>query len=530
MEEFLLNTNFNIEGVLSLVIKLINAEFASLYMYVGESYFLLKFFHSARNDEELICTFFDFEQDKLLSAQELADGFIAKNFVLRNLLGAPIFQRDERLGLLLVGNKGGARPKKKDGAPETWRQSRLAGFAPRDLVVLEPVKALLRSFLEAEKYRHLYENKRFLGSSDFSRDLLLVNMTRAPLNGIIGNSQLLSKTELNDVQSGYITSINHYCLQLMQIINDALDYAKLSTHSVSLNEECFSIDDLRTSVEEILGSQFKSKKQTMKFSVQDGIPKFIFSDQPKILQILVNLLSNAHKFSGEGTEIKVRVDLREGHFLLFEVRDEGMGISEEDQAQLFHVFTQLKSASGRIGTGLGLAVSQKLAELLLGVMWVRSALGEGSSFYFTAKFCDCEDFEKGISQKIPLLEGKYVLVVDDDAANRMLLTDYLFEWKMVPVPVASIPEAVRLIINNRYPFCIGLIDVCMTETNGRELAAAIKDESPNLPLVGLSSADSPSGSDIFDFRLDKPLHKFKLFNCIAKLVAGPAAGREKGLP
>lgn len=523
MEEFLLNTKFSTEGVLGLGIKLTGAEFASLYMCVEESYFLLKFVHACRGKEELICTFFDFEQDKLLSAQEITAGFTAKNFVLRDMIAAPIFQRDKKLGLLLVGNKGGARPKKKD-------KKTAETFSPRDFVVLGPVKALLRSFLEAEKYRHLYENKLFLGSSDFSRDLLLVNMTRAPLNGIISYNKLLSKTKLDEVQNKYLTLMNHCCFQLMQIINDALDYAKLSTHSVSLNEERFSVNDLRAAVENILGAQLKSKKQTMKFSVRDSVPEFIFSDRPKILQILVNLLSNAHKFSGEGAEIKVVVELREGDFLLFEVRDQGAGISEEDQAKLFHVFTQLKSASAKVGTGLGLAVSQKLTELLLGVMWVRSAPGEGSSFYFTVKFSDCEDFEKVISQKIPLLEGKYVLVVDGDAANRMLLADYLFEWKMVPVPVASGAEAVRLIINNRYPFCVGLIDICMPSPDGPELAKLIKGENPHLPLVGLSSADSPVGGGIFDFRLDKPLHKFKLFNCIAKLVASPAAGRGKGPP
>jgi CheY-like chemotaxis protein len=501
--------------MLELCMEKLQTEFAAIYCFDEKKYFLLKFKHKTIENAELVCSSFDFEEDKILTVIEIEKYFTSHNFTINNMIVIPINKSDEKLGMIMTGNLEITRKEKRksftdvENAP--WYNDEK----------INSLKPYLLSFLHGEKYRFLYENKLSLGSTDFSKDLLLVNMSheiRTPLNGIIGYNQLLSKTQLNEIQQTYLISMNYCCYQLMQIVNDVLDYAKLSTNKVLPNLECFNLKDLEISVINIMRTQLNSKKQKLIFKIEEGIPEFVYADKPKIIQILLNLISNAYKFSPENSEIKVYIKESKENMILFEIVDQGCGMSEEEQNKLFHVFTQLKNNNIKIGTGLGLAISKKLVEILEGDIWVNSKINKGTTLNFTIKYQNCEDIENKIITYSHLLKDKYVLVVDDNSNNRMILCDILFEWGATPILCASGIEAITIIIKNRYNFCLALIDICMAEINGIELAKLIKNENKNLPLIALNSSSEFSNEELFDYRVEKPIHKLKLFNCILKVL------------
>jgi signal transduction histidine kinase/DNA-binding response OmpR family regulator len=523
------------KNLLDLCINITGMEYGYIYCYVNENYNLITSVHKKENpDHELICTYFNFDKNVILTQKEAKGKIDSKGFIIRELLIVPIFdEKNKKLGLLILGSgldieKTPIQLLKKDKISLRKKHISNPSISIEKILIenenvfenLNPVKNLIQTFLEVEKYKYLFEHQMSLGITEFSKDFLLVNMgheIRTPLNGIIGYIQLLSKTTLNEVQNKYLSSINNCCFQLMQIVNDILDYARLSTNKVDLHEECISVKDLSLVIQDIMGTQLQFKNQSLVFNISSKIPEFIYVDKSKLVQILLNLLSNAQKFSPEYTEIKVKIKLKDDNMLLFEVIDQGIGIAEEDKEKLFYVFTQLRNNIVNVGTGLGLAISKKIVELMGGMIWVKSKMGKGSSFYFSIKFNRCEDIEKRIINNLPLIKGKYVLIIDDNITSRMMISDLIFEWEMVPIPCASGIEAIRLIINKRYDFGLALIDI-LPEMNSLELAKLIKEEQPYLPLIAMGSADILIQDENFDQRLDKPINKLKLFNSILKLL------------
>lgn len=353
------------------------------------------------------------------------------------------------------------------------------------------------------------------------KELFLANMSheiRTPLNGIIGYNQLLLQTSTSITQRTYLQSMNQCSIQLMQIINDILDFSKLTSGKMGFNTECFTINEVIDAVLDAMGQRIKEKRQICKFNIDPGVPEFIILDKQKLIQILVNLVSNANKFTDIEGKINISIACHSGR-LCITVKDNGMGISSQDQDRIFCVFEQLKNYSSKCGTGLGLAISKKLCSLLGGDLAVKSTIGEGSVFSVTVQYKPYEDFERTMKKDSKILNDKVVLVVDDKMDNRILLTELLFEWKMVPVVCASALEALRLVIGNRYKFDIGLIDICMPGITGSDLAAQIKEEQPFLPLVALSSIDTFVNTSDFEQKLDKPFNKVQLFNCIHRIIS-----------
>lgn len=351
-----------------------------------------------------------------------------------------------------------------------------------------------------------------------SCDIFLANVSheiRTPLNGIVGYGQLIGGTELNQAQRSYVNCMNQCSIQLMQIINDLLDFTKLSSGKMKVQKDCFSFNDLINSVEIIIGQKLKEKRQSLMIDVKEDVPDFIVSDKQKIIQILVNLVSNASKFSDLDSSIYLTFTVRDRE-LIGSVRDEGVGISQMDQVRLFQTFSRIDKIG--TGTGLGLTIVKKLCELLEGDIEVTSRKGYGSEFTFRLKF---EHDSTVILNKELIneyLRNRLVLVVDDNADNRILISEMLEEKDMKPIAVGTALEAMRMILNGRYSFSVCLIDICMPGTSGVELAKLIKEERPFLPLIALSSLDSFVNTSEFEHKLDKPLHKVQLYTTMCNVI------------
>jgi signal transduction histidine kinase/CheY-like chemotaxis protein len=338
------------------------------------------------------------------------------------------------------------------------------------------------------------------------------NQIRTPLNGVIGFGQLLMRTELDSNQKKYVTSMNQCGIQLMQIINDILDFSKLSSGKMSTNTECFSICEVRDSIHNVLGQRIDEKRQKFVFNY-DTVPEYIVMDKQKLTQILINLVSNAHKFSGEGETILVTASHDKQGFLNIDIVDTGVGICEDDQCKLFNAFAQIQDSVCKTGTGLGLAISRKLCELLGGNISVKSSLGVGTTFSIHVLCSAYEEGEQSITNGYESMMNKCILVVDDDVNTRIVIRKILCEWQMIPVVCASALEAISIVSDSYYDFVVGIVG----DTNDHELTTQLKHISPFLPLVSMSSVVS---SRDFDHVIDKPINKVQLFSSIQKSISG----------
>jgi signal transduction histidine kinase/CheY-like chemotaxis protein len=384
------------------------------------------------------------------------------------------------------------------------------------LSIIGITRLLLSKQVLAKDLTDVYSDNSYL-----SKDLFLANMSheiRTPLNGIIGFSQLLSDTKLDRNQKMYIKSMNQCCIQLMRIINDVLDFSKLNSRNMEVNSECTTFSQIKDNISDVMSQRLKEKKQTLLFSIDPSLPSYIVTDISKLTQIMVNLVSNAIAYSPIETDISIRFIHSHDNTLQVEIEDEGIGISEKDKYKLFNSFVQIKNSMIKNGTGLGLSISKKLVELLSGKIWITSKVGVGSIFYFTIKYNDFTLYEENIKKNAHLLKGKQILLVDDNQSNRIIIGDYLFEWGMKPIMCASALEALRLIMGNRHDFELGLIDICMPNVSGCELAEQIKAERPLFPLIALSSVSEFVRTTSFEYKLDKPVNKVELFNCIYNVI------------
>lgn len=352
--------------------------------------------------------------------------------------------------------------------------------------------------------------------------MFLVNMSheiRTPLNGVIGYAQLLEQTELKSCQKANVRSLTDCSVQLMQIINNILDISRLTAGKMKTHMECFSMTEIEDYINNILVTKITQKKQQLKFRSLSTVPSYIIADKQKIIQILINLVSNAHKYSNISSHINVTFSVDEtDNNLIIKVIDEGVGIPRSKIDNLFEPFSRLHPEDIQSGSGLGLVISKKLAILMGGDITVESVEGRGSEFTVTVKYRKYKEVEEEVDREIGNMDGMYVLVVDDTVDNRILLSEQLHSWNMNPIVVASAKEALNILRSKRHDIIVGLIDICMPEIDGIQLAKTIKEENPLLPLIALSSLDSFVPSCDFETKLDKPVNKIQLYEKMKNII------------
>ncbi len=406
-------------------------------------------------------------------------------------------------------------------------------------ITSQPIKIKRKNYL-VSLYRDITEHKRTLllkqkaeiaQKASEAKNLFLANMSheiRTPVTGIMGMSEILAKTELNTQQTEYLRIINDSSKILLALINDILDISKIESGKMEMKQEHFRLEDLIDNIRTLTEPGVLNKNITIKVNISSGLPEWITTDKLRVEQILMNLINNAIKFSENGT---ITLDVEsmneeDENLVKISVTDTGIGISKEDQAKLFQKYQQVNTSLSRPadGSGLGLFICKQLVALLGGNIGVKSAPGQGSTFWFTFTY------HESVHKPLPLPDdafetdmplGLKVLLVDDKKVNLQVISLMLQTVMCETETACNGLEALEKFDPRRHE--VVLMDIMMPLMDGITAMKELRKKHEKLPPIIAITANAMTGDkekylrEGFDGYINKPLTINKLTSELLKL-------------
>lgn len=423
--------------------------------------------------------------------------------------------------------------------PVPWYRQN-AALAAISLSVITITGLLLLAF---HTYRQLRRAKFAAECASRSKSEFLANMSheiRTPMNGILGMTELALDEAVSGEQRDYLRTIKESADALMSILNDVLDFSKIEAGKIELSPIEFDVHDCVGDCLRLLAVKAAEKRVELAVDIRPEVPEVLFGDAGRVRQVLMNLVGNALKFTEKGY-VLVQVGVLERNagtvVLEFMVADTGIGVPLEKQAKIFAPFEQADGSTTRRygGTGLGLAISVNLVELMKGRIWVRSPWADaqqegstGSAFHFTVQLDVATQSRRRVFLEPGILEGKRILIIDDNQTNRRIFQGIVSKWGMLPHCVASGAagiEALRQARRESKAFSVIILDCQMPEMDGFMTAEAIRKdpEISSARIVMLTSAgtrgDGLRCSNLgIDAYLLKPAKQHDLFESLCTLM------------